>query len=125
MFQELSSMQKLTHPNVVPYYGLSMEHHPSLTTVRVFEEFVYATNFSHFLTENLPVELAALRHYVSSILEALAFMHQVPINFNKDSSIRCCEIFLITFLRLSQTQIIRLLSQMTVAVKYIKSLKHH
>ena len=77
IFQEMSSMQKLTHPNVVPYYGLSMEHQTSVTTVRIFEEFVHGSNFSHFLFENLPVDLSALRFYVTSLLEALAFMHQV------------------------------------------------
>jgi translation initiation factor 2-alpha kinase 4 len=69
-------MQKLTHPNVVSYFGLSMEHHSSLTIVRLFEEFVHGSNFAHFLSENLSVDLSALRHYVGSILEALAFMHQ-------------------------------------------------
>ena len=64
------------HQNVVPYYWISTEHESSFLTVRIFEEFVFGSNFSHFLSENLPVDLSALRHYVSSILEALAFMHQ-------------------------------------------------
>ena len=69
-------MQKLTHPNVVPYFGMSLEHEATSTTVRIFEEFVHGSNFSHFLSENLAVDLSALRHYVASALEALTFMHQ-------------------------------------------------
>ena len=73
----MTSMQKhQNHQNVVPYYGISTEHESFFLTVRIFEEFVFGSNFSHFLSENLPVDLSALRHYVSSILEALAFMHQ-------------------------------------------------
>lgn len=69
-------MQKHSHPSVVPYFGISTEHESAFTTVRIFEEFVFGSNFSHFLSENLPVDLSALRHYVTSILEALTFMHQ-------------------------------------------------
>ena len=74
--KEMTSMQKLTHPNVVPYFGMSLEHEATSTTVRIFEEFVHGSNFSHFLSENLAVDLSALRHYVASALEALTFMHQ-------------------------------------------------
>jgi serine/threonine protein kinase len=77
----MASMQKLSHPNVVPYYGLSLLHEANFTTVRIFEEFVLGSNFSHFLSENLPVDLSALRHYVSSVLEALTFMHQVSVSY--------------------------------------------
>jgi hypothetical protein len=45
----MASMQKVTHPNVVPYYGLSTDHDSTLTTVRVFQEFVHGANFAHFL----------------------------------------------------------------------------
>lgn len=69
-------MQKLTHPNVVPYLGLTMEHMPSVTTVRIIQEFVIGANFAHFLADNVSVDLSALRHYMTSTLEALSFMHQ-------------------------------------------------
>jgi translation initiation factor 2-alpha kinase 4 len=71
--QELASMQKSNyHPNVVQYYGLAFEGQ----TLRVFEEFVRGSNFSFYLTENIPIDMPTLRHYAQSILEALAFMHE-------------------------------------------------
>ena len=70
--QELSAMLKVKHPNVVQYLGLSYEHQ----TLRIFEEFVHGSNFSSYLSENLSIDQALLRHYTASILEALVFMHE-------------------------------------------------
>ena len=74
--QELTSMQKVIsenpNHNVVQYLGISFDH----PTLRVYEEFVLGSNFSSFLSENLPIELNQLRHYAASILQALAFMHE-------------------------------------------------
>ena len=67
--QELSSMLKIQHPNVVQYLGISFENQ----TLRIFEEFVQGSNFSFYLTENISIDLATLRHYSQSILEALGF----------------------------------------------------
>ena len=70
--QELSSMLKVKHPNVVQYCGLSYDH----PILRVFEEFVHGSNFSSYLTENLSLDPALLKHFTSTILESLAFMHE-------------------------------------------------
>ena len=66
---ELSSMMKFQHPNVVQYLGLSFENQ----TLRIFEEFVQGSNFSFYLSENISIDLATLRHYSESILKALGF----------------------------------------------------
>ena len=41
-----------------------------------FLEFVHGSNLSFYLTENIPVDMATLRYYSQSILEALGFMHE-------------------------------------------------
>ena len=71
-FSELSSMLKVQHPNVVQYLGLSFEGQ----TLRIFEEFVHGSNFSFYLTENIPISESTLKHYAQFILEALGFMHE-------------------------------------------------
>ena len=71
--QELSGILKVQqHPNVVQYLGMSYE----APILRIYEEFVLGSNFSSYLSENLPIELSQLRHYASSILQALKFMHE-------------------------------------------------
>ena len=70
--QELSAMLKINHPNVVQYLGLSYENQ----TLRIFEEFVQGSNFSSYLSENLSIDQALLRHFTASILEALVYMHE-------------------------------------------------
>ena len=57
---------------MVQYLGISYD----APIVRIYEEFVLGSNFSSYLSENLPIDLAQLRHYASSILQALAFMHE-------------------------------------------------
>jgi translation initiation factor 2-alpha kinase 4 len=73
--QELRSIHKLEHPNVVRYLGLTYQQKQGRVNLFVLEEFVYGSNLSFHLSENIAVELDLLRHYVSGVLEALEFMH--------------------------------------------------
>lgn len=75
--QELLSLQKLEpHPNVIKYESLLYQSSGGCLSLFVLEEFVQGSNLSFYLSENLGLELDMLRHVVSGILEALAFMHK-------------------------------------------------
>ena len=74
--QELSALQKLpNHPNVVPYVGLCLQKPKHRLRLLILEEFVFGSNLAFFLSENVPMDLDLLRHYIQGILAALDFMH--------------------------------------------------
>ena len=75
--QEMNSLQKLNHPNLVSYLGMSQSK--SLggkgLKVSIFEEFVRGMNLSFYLKENIPMDLSTLRKYMMKVLEVLNYVH--------------------------------------------------
>ena len=76
--QEMNSLQKMFHPNLVSYLGMSNEKLGKNVKVFIIEEFVHGTNLSFYLREN-PMDPSVLRHYAINILEALNYMHSQNI----------------------------------------------
>ncbi len=74
--QEVASLQKLSHPNVVQYLAMSAQKHPSHVKLVLVEEYVHGTSLSFFLAENLSLEPEMLQYFATGILEALSYMHE-------------------------------------------------
>ena len=79
--QEMNSLQKLNHPNLVSYLGMSQSK--SLggkgMKVSIFQEFVRGMNISFYLKENIPLDLSTLRKHMISVLEVLNYVHNQNI----------------------------------------------
>jgi translation initiation factor 2-alpha kinase 4 len=73
--QEMTSLQRITHDNVVSYVGLFHTVYPNYVKLFVLEDFLKCNDLSFHLSEGLPVEVDLLRHYARGILQAVAFMH--------------------------------------------------
>ena len=74
--QELCSLQKLMHENVVHYEGMSHVCQKTHIKLYVLQEYVHGSNVSFYLSENLPMQLDLLRFVSRSVLSGLDFMHE-------------------------------------------------
>ena len=79
--QEMNSLQKLTHPNLVSYFGMSQSKclGGKGLKVSIFQEFVRGMNLSSYLKDNIPLDLSTLRKYMISVLEVLNYVHNQNI----------------------------------------------
>ncbi|XP_061166164.1 eIF-2-alpha kinase GCN2-like [Saccostrea echinata] len=89
--QELLSLIRLHHPNLVHYLAIKYQQDPGKITVFLLMEYCSGSSLSVNIRRKRPVHVAHLRHYTEEILEALACLH------NKDvvhKSLRASSIFL-------------------------------
>ena len=79
--QEMNSLQKLNHPNLISYLGMSQSKSLGGNGLKVllFQEFVRGMNLSFYLKENIPMDLSSLRKYMISVLEVLNYVHNQNI----------------------------------------------
>ncbi len=77
--QEMSSVQKANHPNLVPYLGMGIQKHPACVKLVLLEEFVFGSDMSFVLSENIALELDLLQYVASGVLQVLSYMHGVNI----------------------------------------------
>ncbi|XP_075532445.1 eukaryotic translation initiation factor 2 alpha kinase Gcn2 [Dermacentor variabilis] len=71
--QELQTLMKLKHTNLVHYIGSL--YNPEQRTFYVLQEFVKGCPLSSFIAQGIPLDVALLRSYTTGILQALQYLH--------------------------------------------------
>lgn len=71
--QELQTLTKLKHTNLVHYLGSL--YIPEQRTFYVLQEFVKGCPLSSFIAQGIPLDMALLRSYTTGILQALQYLH--------------------------------------------------
>ncbi|KAM3594076.1 uncharacterized protein V6R79_001838 [Siganus canaliculatus] len=72
---ELNSLLRLDHPNLVHYTALSTTEKEDCIVVDLLVEHVAGTNLNQSLTTHGPVPLEKLVHYTAQLLAALEYLH--------------------------------------------------
>lgn len=89
--QELLSLIRLHHPNLVHYLAIKYQQDPGKITVYLLMEYCSGSSLSVNIRRKRPVHVAHIKHYTEEILNALAYLH------NKDvvhKNLRASSIFL-------------------------------
>ncbi|GAB6026062.1 hypothetical protein CHUAL_012266 [Chamberlinius hualienensis] len=77
--QELNSLLRLRHSNLVHYLGMHSVQEKSRIIIQILQEFVPGSALSFHLTENIAVGCDYLQFYVRGILEGLTYLHSNSI----------------------------------------------
>ncbi|XP_048732268.2 eIF-2-alpha kinase GCN2-like [Ostrea edulis] len=91
--QELLSLIRLHHPNLVHYLAIKYQQDPGKITVFLLMEYCSGSSLSVNIRRKRPIHVAHLKHHTEEILNALAYLH------NKDvvhKSLRASSIFVDT-----------------------------
>ncbi|XP_071529690.1 eIF-2-alpha kinase GCN2 isoform X2 [Panulirus ornatus] len=76
--KEMKTLLRLSHDNLVHYWGMKVEYHPNESiSVCVLQEYVHGTSMTYFLDCNIPLNhLPLLRNIAEGTLHALSYLHQ-------------------------------------------------
>ena len=77
--QEMNSLIKLKHPNLIPYYGLNSSQKCDGLEVLVSQEMCPGVDMSGFLSGSAVMELAMIRQLSQDVLSALSYLHGANI----------------------------------------------
>ena len=77
--QEMNSLVKLKHPNLVPYYGFNSSQSSKSLDVFISQEFVAGVDVSCYLSGDLVMELDMIRQLCGDILSGLSCLHGANI----------------------------------------------
>ena len=77
--QEMNSLQKLNHPNLVRYYGLNYNQVKDGIEVHISQEFVSGVDLSCYLLGTRQMGIDLLRDVCEEVLEALNYLHSANI----------------------------------------------
>jgi len=77
--QEMNSLQKLSHPNLVRYCGLSYNQIKGGIEVIISQEYVPGIDLSCYLLGNRQIEIDLLREVCEDVLSGLNYLHSANI----------------------------------------------
>ncbi|XP_068241423.1 eIF-2-alpha kinase GCN2 [Palaemon carinicauda] len=74
--KEMTSILKLSHPNLIRYLGMKVDVRRSEgLTVSVLQEYLQGTSVNYYVDCHLPVSVKILKHITKGTLEALNYLH--------------------------------------------------
>ncbi|XP_071832965.1 eIF-2-alpha kinase GCN2-like isoform X2 [Apostichopus japonicus] len=77
--QELLSLLKLSHPNLVHYLAMNSSQGKDSTTVQLLMEFVGSSTLRHKIRSGRRVPFSILRQYAVDLLSALSYLHKKAV----------------------------------------------
>lgn len=89
--KEMSSLLRLSNPNLVHYWGMKVDHRPNEGIyIYVVQEYVQGTSLKYYLDHSISLNLLPLlKHITEGMLQALLYLHQNDIVHRdlRDSSV--------------------------------------
>ncbi|XP_014673320.1 PREDICTED: eukaryotic translation initiation factor 2-alpha kinase 4-like [Priapulus caudatus] len=78
--QELSSLLKLSHPNLVSYLAMKFSIENTMITIQVLKEFVNGPSLTAYVgDEGIPLPMEHLYRFTHDMLEGLAYLHSKAV----------------------------------------------